>query len=223
MPSHTHQLKEVDEGMDEGSKDGGPPKRGQKGKMKKREKYRDQDEEERNMRMSLLQVCVCVCVCVCVWCVFGMCVFNHGRIVCSMSCKNNVRYGLPHLLFTHPTILLQSAGSNKENKKGKAGKKGGKEGKGKGPPPTRAGPKNVSGPKNVPKPSPDAPNTQTTAVKKEERPAENNEEEEEEEAMQVCKYLDSVFIFCFIFICPLFTLIVVICYHIHFIEGFSFM
>ncbi|KAK8390645.1 hypothetical protein O3P69_010388 [Scylla paramamosain] len=53
-PDHTNQLKEVEEGMNESSK-GGPPKRGQKGKMKKREKYRDQDEEERNLRMSLLQ------------------------------------------------------------------------------------------------------------------------------------------------------------------------
>ncbi|XP_071551186.1 uncharacterized protein Clbn [Panulirus ornatus] len=34
---------------------GGPPKRGQKSKMKKLKKYRDQDEEERQMRMQLLQ------------------------------------------------------------------------------------------------------------------------------------------------------------------------
>ncbi|XP_042220810.1 nuclear export mediator factor NEMF-like [Homarus americanus] len=33
----------------------GPPKRGQKNKMKKMKKYRDQDEEEREIRMQLLQ------------------------------------------------------------------------------------------------------------------------------------------------------------------------
>lgn len=49
------QKDEEEEAANENSKGGSAPKRGQKGKMKKREKYRDQDEEERNMRMSLLQ------------------------------------------------------------------------------------------------------------------------------------------------------------------------
>lgn len=58
------QMKEEEEEVTtEINKGSGPPKRGQKGKMKKREKYRDQDEEERNLRMSLLQVCVFTWLC----------------------------------------------------------------------------------------------------------------------------------------------------------------
>ncbi|KAG0710660.1 Nuclear export mediator factor Nemf [Chionoecetes opilio] len=51
-PGHVDQLKEEVEGVEGKSV---PPKRGQRGKIKKREKYRDQDDEERNLRMSLLQ------------------------------------------------------------------------------------------------------------------------------------------------------------------------
>ena len=98
----------------------------------------------------------------------------------SLYSKINKSYG-----FSHFSNYSQSAGSNKENKKGKAGKKGGKEGKGKAPPPTRAGPKNVPGVKEGPKSPPEAAQTQTPAIKNE-KAVQEVEDDDEEEAVQVC-------------------------------------